>query len=51
VVGLDQIAKSHALAHHKHPGFEIVGLVNCSAPDLRIRTKLNKNEMARSFHN
>jgi predicted dehydrogenase len=34
VVGLGQMGKSHALAHHNHPGFEIVGLVNRSVPDL-----------------
>lgn len=32
VVGLGQMGKSHAMAYHTHPGFEIVGLVNRSAP-------------------
>lgn len=34
VVGLGQMGKSHALAYHAHSGFEIVGLVNRSAPVL-----------------
>jgi predicted dehydrogenase len=34
VVGLGQMGRSHALAYHNHPGFEIVGLVNRSAPKL-----------------
>lgn len=34
VVGLGQMGRSHALAYHTHPGFEIVGLVNRSAPTL-----------------
>lgn len=34
VVGLGQMGKSHAIAYHTHPGFEIVGLVNRSAPTL-----------------
>ncbi|MBK1795382.1 Gfo/Idh/MocA family oxidoreductase [Devosia sp. WQ 349] len=32
VVGLGQMGRSHALAYHSHEGFEIVGLVNRSAP-------------------
>jgi predicted dehydrogenase len=32
VVGLGQMGKSHAMAYHTHPGFEIVGLVNRSTP-------------------
>ncbi len=26
--GLGNMGRSHALAYHRHPGFEIVGLVN-----------------------
>lgn len=33
-VGLGQMGRSHALAHHNHPGFELVGLVNRSTPTL-----------------
>ena len=28
VVGLGQMGLSHALAYHRNPGFEIVGLIN-----------------------
>lgn len=34
VVGLGNMGRSHALAYHRHPGFEIVGLVNRRAPTL-----------------
>ncbi len=34
VVGLGQMGLSHALAYHRNPGFEIVGLVNRSPVDL-----------------
>jgi predicted dehydrogenase len=34
VVGLGTMGRSHALAYHDNPAFEIVGLVNRSAPDL-----------------
>lgn len=34
VVGLGNMGRSHALAYHADPAFEIVGLVNRSAPDL-----------------
>jgi predicted dehydrogenase len=34
VVGLGTMGRSHALAYHADPAFEIVGLVNRSAPDL-----------------
>ena len=30
VVGLGQMGRSHALAYHRNPGFEIIGLVNRS---------------------
>ncbi len=32
--GLGNMGRSHALAYHRHPGFEIVGLVNRSVPKL-----------------
>lgn len=32
--GLGNMGKSHALAYHEHPGFEIAGLVNRSKVDL-----------------
>jgi predicted dehydrogenase len=34
VAGLGGMGRSHALAYHRHPGFEIAGLVNRSAPRL-----------------
>ncbi len=34
VVGLGTMGRSHALAYHANPAFEIVGLVNRSAPEL-----------------
>ncbi|MGN6487402.1 MAG: Gfo/Idh/MocA family protein [Devosia sp.] len=34
VVGLGNMGRSHALAYHRHPGFEVVGLVNRSKPQL-----------------
>jgi predicted dehydrogenase len=34
VAGLGTMGRSHALAYHESPAFEIVGLVNRSAPDL-----------------
>ena len=34
VAGLGSMGRSHALAYHRHPGFEIVGLVNRSTPRL-----------------
>jgi predicted dehydrogenase len=32
--GLGNMGRSHALAYHRHPGFDIVGLVNRSKPTL-----------------
>jgi predicted dehydrogenase len=32
--GLGNMGRSHALAYHRHPGFEVVGLVNRSKPAL-----------------
>jgi predicted dehydrogenase len=34
VAGLGNMGRSHALAYHRHPGFEIAGLVNRSTPRL-----------------
>jgi len=34
VAGLGNMGRSHALAYHNHPGFEIAGLVNRSRPTL-----------------
>jgi predicted dehydrogenase len=34
VIGLGQMGQSHALAYHRNPGFEIMGLVNRSAVSL-----------------
>jgi predicted dehydrogenase len=34
VVGLGNMGRSHALAYHRHLGFEIVGMVNRSKPQL-----------------
>lgn len=34
VAGLGNMGRSHALAYHRHPGYEIVGLVNRSLPQL-----------------
>ena len=34
IAGLGNMGLSHALAHHRHPGAEIVGLVNRSTVDL-----------------
>lgn len=34
VAGLGNMGRSHALAYHRNPGFEIAGLVNRSSPEL-----------------
>ncbi|SEP74245.1 Predicted dehydrogenase [Faunimonas pinastri] len=34
IIGLGQMGRSHALAYHANPGFEIVAMANRSAPDL-----------------
>ena len=34
VVGLGQMGRSHALAYHRNPGFEVIGLVNRSPVSL-----------------
>jgi predicted dehydrogenase len=40
VAGLGNMGRSHALAYHRHPGFEIVGLVNRSAPPKGLDAEL-----------
>ncbi len=47
VVGLGQMGKSHALAYHKDPAFEIVGMVNRSA--VQLPQELANYEMLSSF--
>ena len=39
--GLGNMGRSHALAYHRHPGFEIVGLVNRSAPPKGLDAELD----------
>jgi predicted dehydrogenase len=39
VAGLGNMGRSHALAYHRHPGFEVVGLVNRSTP--RVSAELS----------
>ena len=34
VVGMGQMGRGHAVAYHNHPGFDVVGLVNRSKPNL-----------------
>lgn len=36
IVGLGNMGQSHALAHHRAAGVDIIGLVNRSAPDLPV---------------
>ena len=38
VAGLGNMGRSHALAYHNNPGFEIVGLVNRSRPSCSTGT-------------
>ncbi len=40
VAGLGNMGRSHALAYHRDPAFEIVGLVNRSTPDLPPELRL-----------
>ncbi len=47
VAGLGNMGRSHALAYENSPGFEIVGLVNRSKPDLD--PALNKYDVTTSF--
>nr|WP_281410779.1 Gfo/Idh/MocA family oxidoreductase [Rhizobium leguminosarum] len=39
VAGLGNMGRSHALAYHNNPGFEVVGLVNRSTPQLEPELK------------
>ncbi len=48
VAGLGNMGRSHALACHRDPRFEIVGLVNRSAPDLP--PELRTYPLAQDFH-
>jgi predicted dehydrogenase len=47
VAGLGNMGKSHALAYHKTPGFEIISLVNRS--DVKLPAELSGYETRRSF--
>jgi predicted dehydrogenase len=47
VVGLGQMGRSHALAYHGNPGFEIIGLVNRSP--VEIPTALDRYRWLDSF--
>ena len=48
VAGLGNMGLSHALAHHHHPGAQIVGLVNRSAVDLP--EELQSYQVFTDFH-
>ena len=48
VAGLGNMGRSHALAYHHNPGFEIVGLVNRSVPDLP--QELRGYEITADYH-
>ena len=48
VVGLGSMGRSHALAYHRDPAFEIVGLVNRSEPALPPELRLY--DVAPDFH-
>ncbi|HEY9010793.1 MAG TPA: Gfo/Idh/MocA family oxidoreductase [Devosia sp.] len=45
--GLGNMGRSHALAYHRHPGFEIVGLVNRSRP--RLHEELSGYDILPTF--
>jgi predicted dehydrogenase len=47
--GLGNMGRSHALAYHRHPGFEIVGLVNRSAPPKGLDAELGGYAIQREF--
>ena len=47
VAGLGTMGRSHALAYHRHPGFQIVGLINRSRP--RLPDDLSDYEVRPSF--
>ncbi len=48
VAGLGNMGRSHALAYHRDPAFELVGLVNRSAP--RLDPALAGYEVSPDFH-
>ena len=48
VAGLGNMGRSHALAYHRNPAFELVGLVNRSAP--RLDPALNGNAIEPDFN-
>jgi predicted dehydrogenase len=48
VAGLGSMGRSHALAYHRDPAFEIVGLVNRSTPE--IPPELRLYEISPDFH-
>jgi predicted dehydrogenase len=47
VAGLGNMGRSHALAYHSNPGFEIAALVNRS--DVPLPAELGSYEIRRSF--
>ena len=47
VAGLGTMGRSHALAYHRHPGFQIVGMINRSRP--RLPDDLSDYEVRPSF--
>lgn len=47
VAGLGNMGRSHSLAYHRHPGFEIAGLVNRSKP--RLHEELSGYEILPEF--
>ncbi|MGQ7847785.1 Gfo/Idh/MocA family protein [Granulosicoccus sp. 3-233] len=49
IAGLGNMGRSHALACHAHPGFEIIGLVNRSTPD-NLPAELADYPMYSDFH-
>jgi len=49
VAGLGNMGRSHALAYHQHPGFEIAGLVNRSAAPRKLPNELAGYAIAPDF--
>jgi predicted dehydrogenase len=47
--GLGNMGRSHALAYHRHPGFEIAGLVNRSAPPKGLDPELGGYAIHKEF--
>jgi len=48
VAGIGHMGRSHALAYHNHPGFEVVGLVNRSS--IALPDELRQYPMLQDFH-